>query len=487
MDVRAADAQLRSTIVLDSISRFRLVPLEGTSVAVAHADEFGNGITVEAFDDSLGTRWKRSLSFGIGYPFWMGGGRGGIRLLYEINESADSISIHGAVVDSRDGTTRIDRGITGFGNPEGSSNVGAIDVALSPDSSHIILFRYDYSGLRDSSDRSIELVAELVDAGWNRLGSARLAIPVEDSTRSREQAEARLTPISVGNDGRLYQFGFQGSATLRVTRLDVRTGTARVLESVIPGVDFRDTGRQLLGTRLSVGADQRVMVVAGRFDERKLQAMVLLGMDFDHDRIDYMKTIEVTPELARRRTGQNELEWFQLRDVIRLADGGIVLPLEQVRPEEVRVRDYNYERDRTVMKPGTGGSMPTYTTPIPTFKYSHSVFLHGDLLMFGFNASGDSIWSITQYRRAVTSAGEYDRTDSWRVEGDSLHCIYRNAYPDEVVASTISTRTGAMSSPRPLLETTMNSEHQHTTWFGPDNALIVLSLLDKYRLVRITF
>jgi hypothetical protein len=84
----------------------------------------------------------------------------------------------------------------------------------------------------------------------------------------------------------------------------------------------------------------------------------------------------------------------------------------------------------------------------------------------------------------MQTPGEHDRTDSWQIVGDSLRCIYRNGHAGGMVTSAISSRTGSAGRTRTLIETTMNPEHEHMTWFGPENALIVLSLQGRYRRAR---
>jgi hypothetical protein len=83
-----------------------------------------------------------------------------------------------------------------------------------------------------------------------------------------------------------------------------------------------DPHRQLLGIQLVAGEDGEVMMIGGRFDERKLDAIVLLGASFGRNEVGFVRSLEVTSELARRRTGYGDPEWFQLRDVIRLPGGG---------------------------------------------------------------------------------------------------------------------------------------------------------------------
>ena len=107
--------------------------------------------------------------------------------------------------------------------------------------------------------------------------------------------------------------------------------------------------------------------------------------------------------------------------------------------------------------------------------------------MMGYSAKGEPIWFTSQERPTITVQYNGYRSDAWRIAGDSIHYIYRDDDMDALATGSISAKTGGMSFPRPLIETSMTALNRHTKWLGDKSALMVLYSLDDYRLVRFSY
>ena len=452
-------AAVESTLFLEDVYEFRVADIPGGSYAVVRAAPDGYGQVVEGYNERLTLAWRHLIPYTRhreNHPLWLVGSAAGVMLIHDRDEEDDSLSIHGMVFDPGDGTVRSDRFLTGFTSGVESERFSAPRLVYSPDSSRFVIYRYDYGKLADDGRRKIRLLAELFDIGLSYRGGGVIEIPVHDRIDDAEDAENFVQTFFVANDGHAYQVSYHGKSTMRVTQLDFSTGATRMLEQEIPTFNLLEESNWFYETTKWTGSGQELIVAATRVKYGELLGVALVGMDFGRNQVEYVNLVQVTEPLARRLIDEKELRGFWLRDIIRTADGVTILPLEQ--------------KSTFTDKNGFAGR--------------NEYYVHEDVLILGFDSHGKSLWMSAQNRpEARTTLTDY-RSDSWRIDGDSVRFIYQDEDLDGLAAGAISIRNGSFSTPRLLIETSMDVEYRFTKWLGRNNALIVLSSGQDFRLVR---
>ena len=466
-DVEATGAKIHSTIILEDVEGFHMTQLAGRSYAVVRADADEYGHVIEGYNDSLAVTWSHTIPYDREHqiqPLWLAPSPKGVTMVFNRREDDDTTSIHGMIIDTRDGSIAQTEYLTGVNLGGRHPTFGSTRLVFSPDSSRFVLYRYDYKKLEDDANKSIGIDAELFDIELHRLGRSHADIAVNDDIDDPDDAEPYVQAFFVANDGHAYQVSYHGKGTMRVAQLDFQTGTSRHIDRDLPGIDFNEDDLQLRGTRGWTGNGEQVIMVAAKADDEELRGIALVGMNFAQNNVDFVNMIEVNETLANKLVDDSEMEYFTLRDIVRMPGGEIVLPLEQVEVQVVTSRDR-----------------------LTGFTSSYTNYIHKDMVMMGFNPKGEAIWMAAQRRpKVVTSASNY-RSDALQIDGDSLRYIYRDEDTDGLVAGSISTKSGSMTFPKPLMETAMLAENIYTKWLGRNDALMVLSLRGDYRLVRFTY
>jgi hypothetical protein len=467
-DVEATGAKIHSTIVIEDVEGFYMTQFAGNSYAVVRADRDEFGHVVEGYNDSLAVVWSHTIPYDRDHqiqPLWLAASPNGVTMVYNRREDDDdTISIHGIILSAKDGSVARTEYLTGVNLGGRHPTFSSTRLVFSPDSSQFVLYRYDYKKLEDDANKTIGVDAELFDIGLNRLGRSHADIAVNDDIDDAKDAEPYVQTFFVANDGHAYQVSYHGKGTMRVAQLDFKTGTSRHLDRDLPGIDFNEDDLQLRGTRGWSGDGEQVVTVASKADDEELRGIALVGMNFATSNVDFVNMVEVNEALSEKLVDDSEMEYFTLRDIVRMPGGEIVVPLEQVEIQVVTSRDR-----------------------LTGFTSSYTNYIHKDMVMMGFNPKGESIWMAAQRRpKVVTGAWNY-RSDALQVDGDSIRYIYRDEDTDGLVAGSISTKTGSMTFPKPLMETSMLAENIYTKWLGRQNALMVLSLRGDYRLVRFSY
>lgn len=470
--IEPVGARVESTIVLKDAREFHVAQLSGNRFATIRTIPYRYGHIIEGFDSAFGIRWQHDIPFDRDHlikPVLMSGAGDIITLIYNRYENDDSLSIHGLILDASSGAVRQSRQISGIHHGERPLIFGDLQIAMSPDSSHFALYRYDHSNVNQYHNRKMVLQAELFDTRLNRIGNASIDIPVNDEA---DPVSPYIGPFVLSDDGHGYQISFHDTATMRVLQVDFATGTARKLERTISRVDFAHENLQLHETRVWTGTGQDVIIAASQTDGSELTGIALVGMNFSRMIIDFVNFVEITETVARRLADDRRMQRFNIGQIIRMPGGEIILPMEQV--EEFKVYKKDISRNM---------SDPHYRNP----QYQYSIYTHGRIAMMGFNAGGESIWLASQARPNFKLTESGYKSDAWRVAGDTIHYIYFDQDLGGIATGTIAAKTGSISDPKTLIETSMLARNDKTKWLEPYNAMMVLNSGSDIRLVRFSY